>query len=253
MKIRYNYVILLRVSTRRQGKSGLGLLSQKEACENYVRDNGGQILEIITEIESGSNRERISALESPDLETLLQRREGLKKALEIAKREGATILVKEYSRLTRFSSLMNKLLDDGVDFIAADTPNQPPAEKKRQTLYNEEEAKKTSQRTIAALAQLKKTRKLGNVKNFTNATRKLGNLALRKKALQNKSILSIMNSIYLLRTKNRLSYRHIADILNENGSLSPKGRPFFGMTVYILFHRKLELLKEQKKISDKTK
>lgn len=239
------YVGLIRVSTRQQGLSGLGLESQKEAIEEYIASVGGELVAIITEVESGGNRERISAFSKPTLDALLQKRPKLIEAIKLAQQNDAVIVVKEASRLTRHTLVMDYLLAS-VKFVCADSPHESEANIRLQTHFNEMELVKISQRTKAALHILKKRRKLGTPANLTKAARAKAVEVLKKKALMNPNNQKAMDLVFLLRNKNRLSYRAIADILNANGFVSPNGRPFWPGTVWLLNYRKESILRKEK-------
>src|SRR5690606_26928689 len=100
-------VSYLRVSTRRQGQSGLGLEAQRQAIETYAAQRGATILETFTEVESGRNNAR------PELA----------KAMHLAKVTGATLLIAKLDRLSRNAAFLLTLRDSGVRFVAADMPD----------------------------------------------------------------------------------------------------------------------------------
>lgn len=170
-------------------------------------------------------------------------------AIKLAQQHGATILVKEVSRLTRYSVLMDYLINT-VKFIAVDSPNDDIDTIRDQTRFNEREVKKISLRTKAALDVLKKRRKLGNTSNFTDETRRLGNLAAKEAALNNENNNKVIDLIYLFREKNHLPYREIADLLNANKFVTATGKSFKAMTVWLLYYRKRAAIKEAVKVAE---
>lgn len=117
------YIAYYRVSTLRQGKSGLGLEAQRFSVEKYVESQGGEIVKEFQDIETAGTKDVISVKNRLDLKTLLTKRPSLLKAINMAVTNGYTIVVKEYSRLTRFSLLIDYLLATGVKFVCADSPN----------------------------------------------------------------------------------------------------------------------------------
>lgn len=247
------YVAYLRVSTRQQRKTGLGLESQKDAIESFAAQNGADIIETIVDIESAANKERISAYQEVNLEKLLIKRPGLLKAIRLAQETGAILLVKEASRLTRYSMLMEYLISS-VKFICVDTPNDTAEHIRAATSFHELEAKKISIRTLAALAVLKKRGvKLGKPENFTDAMRRNANIIKSQNADDHPETKKVMDKIYRLRTKLRYTFQETADELNSEGYRSPRGKKFFPMTVYLLFHRKRRLLSEGAKLKTDTK
>src|SRR4030088_13724 len=100
------FVAYLRVSTVRQGESGLGLEAQRAAVEAFARSHGGAVVASYVEVESGRKSDR------PELA----------KALEAARRGRATLLVAKLDRLARNVAFIANLMDAGVDFVACDQP-----------------------------------------------------------------------------------------------------------------------------------
>lgn len=103
------FVSYLRVSTRAQGASGLGLAAQKQAVDTYARSTGGKIVREFVEVESGKK----TALERPELAS----------AMAYAKRAGAVLVVAKLDRLARNIHFLSGLMEGGVDFVACDNPN----------------------------------------------------------------------------------------------------------------------------------
>jgi len=128
-----------RVSTRKQGESGLGLEGQKAAVEAYSKQTGARILASYREIESGKRSDR------PELA----------KALAHSKRSKAVLVVAKLDRLARNVEFMAKLMNSAVDFIALDNPNANRLTIHILAAVAEAEAKATSDRTKAALQAYK--------------------------------------------------------------------------------------------------
>lgn len=103
------FVSYLRVSTRAQGASGLGLAAQKQSVDMYARSTGGKIVREFVEVESGGK----TNLERPELAA----------ALNYAKRAGAVLVVAKLDRLARNIHFLSGLMESGVDFVAVDNPN----------------------------------------------------------------------------------------------------------------------------------
>lgn len=129
-----------RVSTKRQGESGLGLDAQREAIMQYAYKNDGTILAEFTEIESGKRSDRPQ----------------LAKALAMCKATGATLVVAKLDRLSRNVAFLSALMESGVPFVACDNEHATPLTLHIRIAVAEEEARMISQRTKAALAQAKK-------------------------------------------------------------------------------------------------
>jgi len=95
------YVAYYRVSTKKQGKSGLGLEAQRDTVQKFIKHNGNQIIAEFTEVESGKNDER------PELS----------KATEMAKEHDATLVIAKLDRLSRNVLFISQLMDEKVKFI----------------------------------------------------------------------------------------------------------------------------------------
>ena len=95
------YVSYLRVSTDRQGKSGLGLEAQRESVANYLNGGRWKLLAELIEVESGKRADR------PELE----------KALALCLAHRAALVVANVSRLTRSSAFLAQLLEAGVEML----------------------------------------------------------------------------------------------------------------------------------------
>ena len=98
------YIAYLRVSTARQGESGLGLDAQRKTVEDFARQHGGVIVAQHVEVESGKRSDR------PELA----------KALAAVKKGRATLLIAKLDRLARNVTFIASLMDAGIDFVACD-------------------------------------------------------------------------------------------------------------------------------------
>lgn len=134
------FIVYLRVSTDRQGRSGLGLEAQQEAVQRYVSAKGGAIVyPPYVEIESGKRNDR------PELA----------KALKQCRLTGATLIVAKLDRLSRNAAFLMTLRDSGVAFIAADLPEANTMTVGIMALVAQHEREAISARTRAALAAAK--------------------------------------------------------------------------------------------------
>ncbi|MFC7478475.1 recombinase family protein [Dankookia sp. GCM10030260] len=141
------FVAYLRVSTVRQGASGLGIEAQREAVARYVAGAGGQIVAEVVEAESGKRGER------PELA----------RALAVCRAHKAVLLIAKLDRLARNVAFIAGLMESGVPFMAADMPNATPFMLHVYAAMAEAEGKAISVRTKAALAAAKaRGVKLGN-------------------------------------------------------------------------------------------
>lgn len=134
------YVTYCRVSTQRQGDSGLGLESQAAAVSRFVALNDGVVAGAFVETESGrksNNRPQLQA------------------ALGLCRNEKATLLIAKLDRLARNVHFISGLLESGVEFVAADAPSKDRFMLHVQAAFAEEEARRISLRTKEALAAAK--------------------------------------------------------------------------------------------------
>lgn len=128
-----------RVSTIRQGASGLGLEAQRAAVEAYCRIHGCDIAREFTEVESGRNDSRPKLAE----------------ALAYARRSKSTLLVAKLDRLSRSVRFIATVLDSGVEFAAADVPSANRLLLHVLAAVAENEARAISERTRVALQAAK--------------------------------------------------------------------------------------------------
>jgi DNA invertase Pin-like site-specific DNA recombinase len=134
------FVAYYRVSTQKQGRSGLGLSAQQEAVDSYLNGGNWKIVAAFTEIESGKKADR------PELD----------KALAACRLHRATLVIAKLDRLARNAAFLLGLRDSGIDFVAADMPNANRLTVGIMAMVAEDEAQRISERTKAALAAAKK-------------------------------------------------------------------------------------------------
>jgi DNA invertase Pin-like site-specific DNA recombinase len=207
----FKVIAYLRVSTQKQGHSGLGLEAQQEAIETFAKQRGALVLKTFTEVESGK----------------LSDRPELNKALHLAKITGATLVISKIDRLARNAAFLLTLRDSGVKFIAADMPDVDRTTVAILAVIAEAEREACSRRTKEALQAAKRRGvKLGNPN---------GAEALRRAARGNEAGLRVIvekaNShaenlrpvIEALREEGLSSLGSIAEALNERGMMTPRG------------------------------
>src|SRR3954471_9889154 len=141
------YVSYLRVSTDRQGRSGLGLEAQRAAVAAYLDGGNWSLLSEFVEVESGKRDTN---------------RPELAKALHLAKITGAVLLIAKLDRLSRDAHFLLGLEKAGVDFVAVDMPAANRLTVGIMAMVADEERRAISARTKAALAAAKaRGRQLG--------------------------------------------------------------------------------------------
>lgn len=133
------FIAYYRVSTSRQGESGLGLEAQKHAVVTYLNGGKWQLLEEFTEVESGKKSKR------PQLAA----------AMASAKKAKATLIIAKLDRLARNLHFISGLMESGVEFLAVDNPTANRLTVQILAAVAEDEARRISDRTKAALAAAK--------------------------------------------------------------------------------------------------
>jgi Resolvase, N terminal domain len=141
-----SFVAYYRVSTERQGRSGLGLEAQQEAVRSYLNGGRWRLDAEVIEIESGKRSDRPKLAE----------------ALRLCRLHGAKLIIARLDRLARNVAFVSALMESGVDFVAVDFPQANRLTVHILAAVAEHEAKAISERTKAALAAAKaRGKKLG--------------------------------------------------------------------------------------------
>lgn len=217
-----NYVAYLRVSTQKQGYSGLGLEAQKDIINNYLKDKV-PIAEFV-EVESGRKKDRPK----------------LKQALALCRKTGATLIVAKLDRLARNVCFLSSLLESDVEIIFCDFPQANKMVLHILSAISQYEAELIAVRTKAAL-KAKKERgfKLGNPEHLIdkhdqaieNSTR-----TCKEKAANNPNNKRAVAMLKTLINEDH-TYQEAADILNSEGFVTSQGCSFSKSTVYKLIKR----------------
>lgn len=194
------FVSYLRVSTVRQGQSGLGLEAQRSSVSGYLHGINGQLISEFVEIESGKNNDR------PQLH----------RALSACRIHGATLIVARLDRLARNAHFLLGLKEGGVEFICVDMPSANTLTIGIMAMVAQEEARMISSRTKAAL-QAAKARgvKLGSPNSLTSqaqsrGTQRSAEVRQSHAARWRADILPIVQTVH----GEHLTYRTTARILN---------------------------------------
>lgn len=133
------FVSYLRVSTKRQGASGLGLEAQRKAVADYLNGGDWSLIEEVVEVETGKRNDRPQLAE----------------ALRLCRVHGATLVIAKLDRLSRDAHFLLTLQKEGVDFIAVDMPHADRFTVGIMAMVAQKEREMISQRTKAALAAAK--------------------------------------------------------------------------------------------------
>jgi DNA invertase Pin-like site-specific DNA recombinase len=212
-------IVYYRVSTKRQGDSGLGLEAQQAAVEAYAREQAGQVVATYVEIESGRKADRPR----------------LAMAIGHAKLDRATLVVAKLDRLARNVAFTSALMESGVDFVACDNPFANRLTIQILAAVAEDEARRISDRTKAALTAYKaRGGCLGasrlECRNLTPAARKRGARAAGKtvKQLADDAYAFLFPTVRALRDEGK-SYQAVAEHLTAVGHTTRRGRPWSAM------------------------
>jgi DNA invertase Pin-like site-specific DNA recombinase len=200
-----------RVSTARQGKSGLGLEAQRKAIDDFAASRDAEVLARFTEVESGRKADR------PEL----------KKALDLARLTGATLVIAKLDRLSRNAAFLLTLRDSGVRFLACDMPEANDLTVGIMALVAQQERKAISRRTKEALAAAKaRGVKLGNP-NGAAALRRAGKggEALRVVVSGNADRFAqdLAPVVEAIRADGPRTLRELAHALNARGMMTRRG------------------------------
>ena len=218
------YVAYLRVSTQKQGYSGLGLEAQREIIHNYLREKK-PIFEYV-EVESGRKTDK--------------GRPKLKEALSQCRTHGAKLIVAKLDRLARNVSFLSALLESDVEIVFCDFPQANKMVLHIMASISQYEAELISTRTKQALAAKKaKGCKLGNPEHLLDKHQeaiKKSNQTNRLKALDNPNNKRAVAMLRIL-VGQGMTLKEMTDMLNEEGFTTSKGYAFRPSQVYKLLQR----------------
>jgi DNA invertase Pin-like site-specific DNA recombinase len=208
--LRGKFVSYLRVSTQRQGKSGLGLEAQREAVATYLDGGSWTLVKEFVEVESGKIKDR------PELT----------QALRLCRVHKATLLVAKLDRLARNVAFVSALMEAGVKFVAVDMPDVNDMVVHILASVAQGEAKAISDRTKAALAAAKaRGTVLGGLRwDITRVGAKARRVALevrQEKAAKYRA--DVMPLIEEHQRNGIVTLLGIAAALNADGTPAPRG------------------------------
>jgi DNA invertase Pin-like site-specific DNA recombinase len=208
------YTPYYRVSTQKQGGSGLGLEAQQAAVRAFVQDSTQLVGEFV-EIESGKKNQRPQLLA----------------AMAEARRVGSTLLIAKLDRLSRNASFILALRDSGVDFICCDMPDANTLTVGLFAVLAQHERETISKRTKDALTA-KKARgfQLGNPQNMTPAITQQGQATMQRNAREHQANQQAALLADLLRAQGETLWQ-IANRLNAAGYRTRRGGTFHATTV----------------------
>ncbi len=212
------FISYLRVSTQRQGRSGLGLEAQRSAVEGYLNGGRWKLIQEVVEVESGKRSDN---------------RPQLAKALALCRIHRAKLLVAKLDRLARNVAFISALMEAGVKFVAVDMPDVNEMVVHILASVAQGEAKAISERTKAALAAAKakgtqlggqRTRKDGTPWDLASVAHKGHVEGLRvRREKRDRFISDILPMIEEKQRQGATSLRQIAAALNADHAPAPRG------------------------------
>ena len=209
------FIAYYRVSTDRQGKSGLGLDAQRKAVADYLNGNGSDLVGEYIEVESGkkhTNRPELAA------------------ALEHCRKKKAALIIAKLDRLARSVHFIAGLMESGVEFVAADMPNANDFMLHIYAAVAQEERRLISQRTKAALAVAKaRGVQLGNPE--------LDKINDRRRRRADEFAASMALVIAQIKSEGYTTFESIRDELNRREVPTARGRRWHVATVHNLVKR----------------
>lgn len=211
-----DYVVYYRVSTQRQGKSGLGLEAQASTVKAFLK--GQKPLAEFTDIQSGKRADN---------------RANLMSALDMVGKTGATLLVAKLDRLARSVSFISTLQDSKVKFIVAESPELNEMTIQILAVVAQNELRLISGRIKGALKAAKaRGTELGKTAgvNFTAESRALGSKAVKAKAATNPENIRARALATALKNGGK-SVKTIAESLNNSNFKTSTGKQFHPTSV----------------------
>jgi DNA invertase Pin-like site-specific DNA recombinase len=217
------FISYLRVSTDRQGKSGLGIEAQREAVQTHLNGGDWRLLGEYVEVESGKNDTR------PQLQA----------ALDHAKVTGSTLVIAKLDRLSRDAYFLLGLQKAGVKFVAADMPEATDFTVGIMAMVAQQERRMISERTKVALKAAKaRGVKLGNPNGAAHLQgRGNGEAVEAVKANASERAETLRRTVETIRAEGVTSVRGIADELNARGVKTARGGRWHPTSVHTLLKR----------------
>jgi len=202
------FVAYYRVSTDRQGASGLGLEAQQDAVRVFLNGGKWSLIGEFTEVESGARKK-------------LKNRPMMASALELCRKQKATLVVAKLDRLARDVQFISELLNSNVKFICADMPEADRTFLQMMSVFAEYEGRRIGERTKAALDSLKrKGVKLGSPTPDIGS--KVGVRSIKANAdSYAEKVGPIVQDI--IKKTGATTLRDISEALSAKGVLTPRG------------------------------
>jgi DNA invertase Pin-like site-specific DNA recombinase len=217
------WVSYLRVSTDRQGKSGLGIEAQRKAVDEYLNGGNWQLVREFVEVESGKREDNRPMLEA---------------AFKACRIHRATLVIAKLDRLSRDAHFLLGLQKAGVEFVCVDDPHMTPLTLGIRAVVAQHERELISTRTKAALAAAKaRGVKLGGNKGFT-PTKAMNKLSAKVRGERADTMAQDLAPIIKdLQAAGKTTLRGIAAGLNEQRIPTSRGGEWSSSQVMRLLER----------------
>lgn len=200
------FVAYYRVSTAQQGRSGLGLEAQQATVEAYLNGGRWRLIGEFQEVETGKGA------------NALDKRPQLRAALDVCRKQKATLIIAKLDRLARNVHFVSGLIESGVEFVAADMPQANKVMIQMHAVMAEWERDQISKRTRDALAAAKAR----GVKLGVAGPANLRHVLQQRQTAANQYAKKMRGVLLGLKARG-LSQRAMADELNQLGLASPRG------------------------------
>jgi DNA invertase Pin-like site-specific DNA recombinase len=202
------FVAYYRVSTQKQGQSGLGLEAQQESVRSHLDGGDWDLVDELTEIESGKDNDR------PKLQA----------ALKLCRLTGATLIVAKLDRLSRNAAFLVNLMESKAKFLCVDNPNANELTIHILAAVAQDERKRISERTKAALGAAKaRGIKLGNPNLAAVRPTDTSKANEKRKELALEYAADLEEVIVDIRESGITTLSGIADKLNTQGITTRRG------------------------------
>lgn len=208
------FVAYLRVSTKSQKLDGLGMHSQEQVVADYVSRQGGVLVGIFREVESGGKTD--------------QERPALAEALVATKKLKATLVVAKLDRLSRNAEFLLRLQNSSVSFVCCDCPNVDRFTVGILALVAQRERELIAERTKAALEAAKQRGRVLGTRNPCLQVQRMNEAARRARS---SFVAQIHPVIADIKASGVRTLQGIADCLNRRGIRSRSGRQWHPSTV----------------------
>ena len=221
------FISYLRVSTDKQGRSGLGLEAQRAAVADYLNGRPWHLVAEVIEVESGRRKDRPKLAE----------------AMALCHAHRATLVVARLDRLARNAAFLLSLRDAGVDFVACDLPFANRLTVGILAVVAEDEAERISARTKAALAAAKaRGQKLGGFRGRAGTPEDAAAARAARSRQANERAAHLIPVLARLDPAARGSLQGVARQMNAEGIPTPSGQGVWTATAIARLRSRLQAL-----------